>query len=326
MEDGPVTVTVDLNAPPPVPVVPVAPVAEVPGFTGKPGNFQADMAALLAEQSKATPAVPVAPAAPVEVPAPVIEAPAQPEITDTATAPVIVPEKFKDANGDPDPAKIEKSTAEAQAALAKYLTMEKELRRKMNEVNGLKSAPQIMPATPEATAPDSFEAQIEADIAKHGAGKVLARLFEASKEVAKKEVLSDVMADREERAEIKSRRELEEIGKYDQEVLTPQGLERLAQIRAERPWLNQSPNPTEAAYEVYLAEKVKTARRTGQVQPTPKGLTAKAPPTPVGPAPRVVAQPKGPDLSTKDAIDAHLKTLNADQEREFWKSRGLKFK
>ena len=306
IENGPQTVTLSLDAPP---AVATPPVSQPPAFTGEPGNFQKDMAALAAEASVSE----------VVAAAPTNEAP--PEITESATAPVTVPDKFKDAEGNLDQAKLEKSTQDAQAALAKYLTTEKELRRKMNEVNGLKSVPAVSaqsPATP-------FEAQIEADIQKLGAGVVLARLFEAAKETAKKEVLSDVHADREERAEIKSRRELEEIGKYDQEVLTPAGLDRLAQIRAERPYLNQSENPTQAAYEVYLAEQVKKARQTGQVQPTPKGLTAKAPPTPVGPAPRAVVQSNAPKLETQADINAHLATLTPAQESAFWKSRGLRF-
>ncbi len=213
---------VDMSVAPTL-VAPVAPLVPVPGFTGEPGNFTKDMAALQAELT----------------PAPVVESasenPAPPEITESATAPVPVPDKFKDAAGNPDQAKIEKSTADAQAALIKYLATEKELRRKMNEVSGLSRTAPVL--NPEPAAPTSFAAQLEADMAKYGAGQVLERLFHAAKETAKNEVLSDVQADREERMEIKSRRELEEIAKHDQLVLTPEGLEALARIRAERPYL-----------------------------------------------------------------------------------------
>ncbi len=305
------TQVVDMAAAPTL-EAPVAPLVPVPGFTGDPGNFTKDMAALAAELEPA-------PVAPVEAPA----NPAPPETTESATAPVPVPDKFKDAEGNLDQAKLEKSTADAQAALTKYLATEKELRKKMNEVSGLKNAaPSIAPAAP---AQSTFAAQLEADMQKYGAGEVMARLFEAAKETAKKEVLSDVEADREERREIKSRRELEDIGKYDQEVLTPAGLDRLAQIRAERPYLNSADNPTQAAYEVYLAEQVKKSRQTGTVLPTPKGPTAKAPPTPVGPAPRAVVQIQAPKLESKSDIDAHLATLNPEQEAKFWKSRNLRF-
>ncbi len=304
------TVVVDL-AVAPAALTPVVPLTPVPGFTGEPGNFAKDMAALNAELN----------------PTPVVEAPiepVQPEIT--AMAPVTVPDKFKDADGNPDQAKIEKSTADAQAALAKYLTMEKELRRKMNEVGGLRNqAPQIIAPNETPAAPSTFAAQLEADMAKFGAGEVLARLFEAAKETAKREVLTDVQADREERLEIKSRRELDDIAKYDKGVLTPEGLTELARIRAERPWLEKSANPTSEAYDVYLANQIRKARQTGTVLPTPTGLTAKAPPTPVGPAPRVVVQPKGPDLTSKSAIDAHVAGLNAADEAKFWKSQGLRF-
>lgn len=309
------TVTVDPGQPPAVVVAPpAAPV--VPGFTGEPGNFTKDMAALAAEMNP-----PVAPIVPA--PAPQAEA-AQPATTESATAPVTVPEKFKAEDGSLDAAKLEKSTADAQAALTKYLAMEKELRKTMNGVNALKTAPAVAPV--ETPAPQStFAAQLEADMAKYGAGEVLARLFESAKETAKNEVLNDVRADREERLEIKSRQELEQIAKFDKGVLTPEGLEALARIRAERPWMEKAGNPTSEAYKVYLAEQVLKARQTGTVLPTPTGLTAKAPPTPVSPAPRAVVQPTGPDLSTQASIDAYVKGLSPEAEAAFWKSKGLRF-
>ena len=311
------TVTLDLSQPPAVVVAPpAAPV--VPSFTGERGNFAADMAALAAELS---------PTPVVEVPAPV--EPVQPATTESATAPVTVPEKFKDADGNPDQAKIEKSTADAQAALTKYLATEKELRRKMNEVSGLKNKTPLTAPTEPAAPQSSFAAQIEADIAKYGAGEVMARLFESAKEVAKAEtkrdVLSDVQADREERLEIKSRAELEQIAKFDKEVLTPAGLEALAKIRAERPWIESAANPTSEAYKVYLADQVLRARQTGTVLPNPTGVTVQAKPGPVPLTPRVVVQAKGPDLSTQASIDAHVKGLSPEAEAAFWKSKGLRF-
>ena len=288
-------------------------------FTGKPGNFNSDMAALAAELNPA-------PVVPVQVET----APTQPEQPAApATAPVTVPEKFKDADGNLDPAKLEKSTQDAQAALAKYLTTEKELRRKMQEVNGLKqSVPSVMNPTEPVAPASPFAAQLEADMAKYGAGEVLARLFEAAKETAKKEVLYDVQADREERLEIKSRNELNEIAKYDQGVLTPEGLDALARIRAERPWIEKAANPTSEAYKVYLADQVIKSRQSGTVLPTPTGLVAKAPPTPIGPAPRAVVQPVGPDINamSEAEVNAHVAKMTPAQETAFWKSRGLRFK
>ena len=305
------TVSLDVNAAPAATVVaPPTPIE----FSGKGKDFAADMALLKAELEPA----------PV-VPAPTPEA-TQPATTAPATAPATVPDKFKDAEGNLDAAKLEKSTASAQEALTKYLALEKELRQKANAVSGLKNqAPQIA-APNEAPAPATpFAAQLEADMAKYGAGVVLERLFEAAKETAKNEVLSDVKAEREERLERKSREELSEIAKFDQGVLTPEGLDRLAQIRAERPWMEKAPNPTSEAYKVYLAEQVLKARQTGTVLPNPSGLTAQPKAVPVGPAPRVVVQ-SAPKLESQADIEAHIRSLTPAQEAAFWKSRGLRFK
>lgn len=312
MSDQAETVTLEVpTAPIPVP----QPAAQAPAeFSGAPGDLMKDLALLDAQQNPPT------------VPEPQAPEPVQPA---TATATPEVPEKFKDENGNADQAKIEKSTADAQAALTKYLAMEKDLRRKMNEVSGLqKQAPQSPTDAPATASP--FAAQLEADMAKFGAGAVLERLFEAAKETAKAEakrdVLSDVMADREERLEIKSRQELEQIAKFDQGVISPEGLEALARIRAERPWIEKAANPTSEAYKVYLADQVIKARLNGQVTPNPKGPAAKAPPTPVGPAPRVSVQPTAPVLQTKEDIDKHLSTLDEKGQEAFFKGFGLKFR
>lgn len=282
----------------------------------KPGNFMADIAKMAAKEAAA--------AAPVPTPKEEV-APVQPEIT--ATAPVIapeVPEKFRGADGLLDAAKVEKSTADAQAALEKYLAMEKTLRQTMNNVSGLKNAaPSVMAPAEVIAPPSSFAAQLEADMAKYGAGAVLERLFEAAKETAKNEVLGDVRADREERLERKSREELSEIAKHDQGVLTPEGLEALARIRAERPWIEKANNPTSEAYKIYLADSVMKARQQGTVLPTPKGLTAQPKATPVGPAPRTVVKSAEPVLETMEQIEAHLKGMDTAQKAAFYASKGF---
>ena len=305
-------------------IAPEAPVSApaAPEFTGKPGNFAADMAALQAELAPA-PVAPVVPeAAPVQA-----EVTPQPEITDKA--PATVPEKFKAPDGSLDKAKLDKSAAAADMTLERYLEKERVLRQKMNEVNRLeRSVPQSVPAEPAAPPqPQSFAATLEADIAKYGAGAVLEKLFRAAKETAKDEVLGEIQAVRDESAKSKSRRELELIAKHDPVVLTPEGLEALARIREQRPWLNDAPNPTEEAYDVYLAEQAKEARLKGTVLPTPTGLTAKAPPTPVGPAPRAFVQPTGPNLGSMSEaeINAMVAKMTPVQEKAFWASRGLKY-
>ncbi len=296
--------------------IPAAPAAE---FSGKSGDLMADLALLAKETGTVAPAVEaVEPAAPE---------PTQPETTTPATAPATVPDKFKDAAGNLDPAKVEKSTQDAEAALTKYLAKEKELRQKMNEVSKLgQAAPAAPGQAPTPGQPLPFAQQLEADMKQYGAGAVLERLFEAAKETAKREVLSDVQAFREEREDQKSREELKDILKNDPDLVSRGGLDALARIRAERPYLNSAPNPTSAAYEVYLAEQVKSQRLGQQVQPNPKGTTAKAPPTPVGPAARVVVNsPTNTTGKTTEEINAMTKGMTAQQEAAFWKSKGLKF-
>ena len=320
----PQTVTLDMNAPVATPAQnPVAPAA----FTGEPGNFQADMAALAAAEAVVA-----------EVPA--VPEPAQPEITDTATAPVIVPEKFKDAEGKLDPAKVEKSLASAEETLAKYAAKEKELRQKMNEVSRLSQqtiAPNVAPVAP---APNqvpltAFEIQVANDLINEAAAygyqmpqgqaiaqaRVQVKMAEArhAAEANLTETLRAKLEDNDRRSE------LEAIAKYDSSVLTPEGFDALAKIRESKPWINQSPKPWTEAYDYYLAEQTKKSRQTGTVLPNPTGLTAKAPPTPVSSAPRAVVQPKGPDLTSKESIDAHLATLDAAGMAKFFKSQGLRF-
>lgn len=327
METEVQSLTIDLGAPPAVVVAPPAAPA-VPGFTGERGNFTADMAALAAELNPA----------PV-VPAPQVEA-KQPEITESATAPAIVPDKFKAADGTLDASKVEKSLVSAEETLAKYQAIEAKMRQQMNAVSNLQKqaiAPNVAPVAP---APNqvpltAFEIQVANDLINEAAAygyqmpqgqaiaqaRVQVKMAEArhNAEASLTETLRVKLEDQDRRSE------LEAIAKYDQSVLTPEGFDALAKIRESKPWINQSPKPWTEAYDYYLAEQTKKQRQTGMVLPTPTGLTAKAPPTPVGPAPRAVVQPTGPDLTTQASIDAHVKSLSPDAEAAFWKSKGLRF-
>ncbi len=308
---------------------PVAPA--VPEFTGKPGNLMNDLAALAAEQ--AIPAVPVAPQA---------EVTPQPEITEQSPAPATVPEKFKAPDGSLDTAKLEKSTVNVEEALAKYLEKEKQLRQKMNEVNRLSGMPAPVapaPVVPAATQQPltAFEIQVAQDLINEAAlngyqmpqgqaiaqARVLVKMTEAK--AAHEQNLTESLRVKLEDQD--RRRELEEIAKYDDRVLSPEGFDAMSKIRDSKPWINQSPTPWTEAYNYYLAEQAKSARLKGTVLPTPTGLTAKAPPTPVGPAPRAVVQPVGPDFNamTPDQITAHVKNLSPEAEKALWASRGLRF-
>lgn len=326
--DNAETQTIDMNQAPAAgpTVVPPTPVME---FTGEPGNFTNDMAALAAAEN-ASPAV--------EVPSvPVVE---QPEITDAATAPVTVPDKFKDEAGNLDKSKVEKSLMSAEETLAKYLAKEAEMRQKMNDVSRLQQQainPNIAPVAPTANQVPltAFEIQVANDLINEAAAygyqmpqgqaiaqaRVQVKMAEArhNAEASLTETLRVKLEDQDRRSE------LELIAKHDSSVLTPEGYEALSKIRESKPWINQSPTPWVEAHKYYLAEQVLKARQTGTVLPTPKGLTAQVPPTPVGPAPRAVVKPKGPDLTSQAEVLSHVKTLTPEAEEAFWKSKGLRF-
>lgn len=302
-------------------------------FSGKPGDIMADLALLQKEQDGQT-----VPEVQAEV-EPQIEAqPAQPDTKGTATA--TVPDKFKAADGSLDTAKLEKSTVDAEAALAKYAAKEKELRQKMNEVNNLSRQtiqPNVAPVAPMANQVPltAFEIQVANDLITEAAAygyqmpqgqaiaqaRVQVKMAEArhSAEASLTENLRIKLEDQDRRTELNA------IAQYDQSVLSPEGFEALSRIRESKPWINQSPTPWTEAYSYYLAEQTRKSRQQGTVLPTPTGLTAKAPPTPVSPAPIAVVQPKGPDLRSEEAISAHVRGLTPEAEKAFWKSQGLRF-
>lgn len=320
MSDGPETVTLSLDAPP---VAAVQVGTPAPGFTGAPGNLMADLAAIAAEQ------------APAQVQT---QAPAQPEITEPAPAPVTVPEKFKGPDGELDVAKVEKSTIHAEEALRKFQDIERQLRQQQNNVAALKQGAPI-PVPPQAVPTNvqlsPFVVQVAQDMINKAAARgyqmpeaqavaqaeVLVQMYEAkhSADVSLTESLRQRIEDQD------RRRELEAIAKDDPTVFSPQGIDELTKIRQENPWVNQSPNPWQAANDLRTAAKIRNQRLSGQVQPTPTGPAAKAPPTPVGPAPRVTVQSQAPTLETQAEINDHLKTLSPAQEAAFWRSRGLRF-
>jgi hypothetical protein len=104
----------------------------------RPEDFAKDIAALQAEKGITPTAVEAPKTATVEpttivpVSTPTtVEATATPAITaqeSTPTPQVEVPEKFKAPDGSLDTSKLEKSTVNAEQALAKYLEKEKELK------------------------------------------------------------------------------------------------------------------------------------------------------------------------------------------------------
>lgn len=332
------TVLTEIQENTPEPAVPLPPLDPVghggpsaprgDGFSGKPQDFAKDMA-ILAGQS---------PAAPVAPPTPAPAQPAQPPAAATPAAqaetqPPAVPEKFQNPDGTVNQERLEKSTVNVEAALEKYRQKEIELRRTQNNVNRLQQGLPVPPAPVQPQVPtqpqqpaqgqrlaDLLNAELAAN--PNNPGMVLEKLAYAMREEARNAALGQV-ADLQQEVELQKRdREVEAIGKHDSWVLTDQGFDTLTRIRAEKPWVNQHPNPWTQAYREHLADQA-MKQRLGSVvpMPTPKGATA-----PVAPAvPTNRAPSPTPNLAglSKEQIDAHLNGKSLADQDAFFRAAGL---
>lgn len=267
-------------------------------------------------------------AQPQAAPQPTAEAgqPAAAEAQPTET-PLEVPQKFQTQDGKVDVPKVEKATADAEAALKLFREKEVELRRKMNEVHALKQQVQT-PVNPPPQAQQNpnglpqgiTQEMVDESIKKNGPGWTLLRLAEIAKEQAKAEMEAR-FAEIEDREKLKdSEAQLREVGKQDPWVFTPQGINYLFELRQQYPELNNARHPMQAAYEKHLVLEVMKQRQAGQVQtPTPTPATAKAPPTPVNGARPVQAAPRI-NINDDAAVQAHVKTLPLKEQLKFMES------
>lgn len=293
-----------------------------PVFTGQPGNMQNDLAALAAEMAARE--APLAPESQSVDAQPVQSE--QPQTTATQTPPVEIPGKFKNADGTVSEEKIAKSTLSAEQMYEKYRQKELELQRQMNKVNQLKTGYQ--PPTQVQQVPvepiTDFEQQINNDLFlnQQNPGKVLAKLFAAAKEAAYQQARADMHEIRAESELSKRQRELEAIAAYDPEVLSEQMIDRLSQIRTERPWVNTSPQPWTSAYKEHLADTVLNQRVGQQVKmPNPKGATA--PILPAAPIDRTQKSTVNLGNMTKDQAAAFLDSQSPEQQKAFFGQLGF---
>ena len=281
-------------------------------------DFAEDMAKLLAQQTEP------APAAVVPVPPPTTPAqPNQAAVTPEAQTPV--PEKFRTPDGQLDKVKLEKSTLSAEEALAKYLAKEKELKRKINEVKAQENAYLNPPAAISAPAviPVNvpFAEQLEADIAKDGAGVVLSKLFTAAQEAAEARIKGQFDIMKAANRDITTRIQLEEMGKQDPWIRTNEAVDTLSRILGEQPYLWKADDPYKAAYIVYQGMQHIASRPNSQVL-TPIPSARPTAPTPSGQAANRVGTSSNIMLNDREAIDKHLKTLTVEQQSEFFVKLG----
>lgn len=295
----------------------------------KDNDFAADIAKIAAQSQQAV-VVPPQEVLPVIPPPPT---PAQPEAP-AATTPqaeatkeeVVVPEKFKTPDGGVDAEKLAKSTLNVDEALAKYLEKEKELKRKMNEVRAQENAYINPPPPPNAPPPvipvnTTFAAQLEADVARDGFGVVAAKLFTAAQQSAVEQLQGEINALKGVNAENTTKEQVKAIGKNDPWVYTPDGINTLNRILSEQPYLQKAEDPYKAAYLLYRGQVNVASQSNSQVlTPTPQARPSA--PVPTGQAANKTHAPVI-KLDTREAIDNHLKTLNAEQQKEFFKRAGL---
>lgn len=296
-----------------------------PGFSGDWKDFQKDMA-LLSAKAEPAPNVEITPIQ-VETPADTeprdnqaVEQTQQAQPTPEPTKPVVqaaptapVPDKFKAPDGSLDQEKIIKS----------YLEAEKTVKRLQNQGQQAQTQPAI-PATPMA-ADAPFEARVYQDFVSSGLDPkaaqalvpTITRLFAAASDAGYERAMAEVSSFRQAQQETKSREELKAIINSDPSIGTPEGMDYLVSIRNDNPWLNHSPEPWKAAWQLKIAnEALKRPTQAGQVKmPTPKAVTA--PNAPVTAAPPTV----GPqiNLNDKESVNRHLASLSSEQKGEFFK-------
>ena len=289
-------------------------------------DFAADMEKLAkSQQMTVEPPVPAVSMTPPPTPVQPIQETVTAPVTETVEATKVeVPEKFKTADGNVDTEKLNKSITNVDEALASYLAKEKELKRKMNEVKAQENAYINPPATP---APanvipinTTFAKQLEDDIAKEGAGVVLAKLFTAAQESVEERVQKEISLLKTVNADNTTKQQIEAIGKSDPWVYTPEGMATLTRVLEEQPYLWQANDPYKAAYIQYTGQKNVASKSNSQVlTPTPQ-----ARPTAPVPSGQAANQTSAPviKLDTKQDIDNHLKKLSPAQQSEFFKKMG----
>lgn len=306
-----------------------------PKLSFDPNNFAEDMAKLAAskgidingnkmEAKQEVPAVITPPTTPEQPPQETVEAPVTKEAEATKTE-VVVPEKFKNPDGSVNVDNLAKSTQNVEEAIATYLAKEKELKRKMNEVKAKENAyikPVPAPNAPAPVVPvnTNFAAQLEADIAKEGAGVVLAKLFTAAQESVEERVQSRIQALQDVNAQNTTKQQVEAIGKSDPWVYTPEGVATLTKVLEEQPYLQAAEDPYKAAYLYYSGIKSVASKSSSQVlTPTPQARPSA--PVPTGQAVNRTSAPVI-KLETKEDIDNHIKKLTPEERKQFFIKAG----
>lgn len=314
-----------------------------PTFSGKWSDMASDLAAIGKELNVAPP--PTQPDAgqptqavvtptPQATPANAPQTQAAPHASAPAAVPaapvsVEVPEKFRGPDGKLDQEKVLKSYSDAERALKKA----------QNALNQPQTQTPAQPAAvPQTSAPVNpanltpFEIQVARDLWQNGqAGfteaqavslaRVQIRGWEAQHQATISATSVEVGKFGEVLAEQQRRDELTALAKTNPEVLTPQGYAELVRVREENPEINQAANPWTKAVKILLGERMMKGQAGTVTIPTPTGSqqSQPLPVMPSGPASNPI------QLNTPDQVEAHVKGLTPDQEKEFWTKAGFKW-
>ncbi len=310
-----------------------------PAPQAAPAGLAAEVAAFAKETGQAfiNPMTQTPEQTPIEVNTEPTPAPATP--TEPA-AQAEVPEKFKTPDGQTDLAKVEKSTINAESAIAKYLEKERELRQLQNKVHDLQkqvptipqvqtqapvnyAAPDLGQVTPQQIMEDLIQNGMSVDLAKQMATTQykLALIAQDSAYRRANQDLEQRFAALNERVQAESQqKELEAIATSDPWVFSEEGLKTLSEIRQANPYLNHSDRPWQAAYEKHLANQYRQ-QRVGKVvnTPTPKAQAALVTPVSAPSRPEAALQidfanrqsyePRLGQMEDADALDFMAKEL-----------------
>ena len=290
------------------------------GFSGEWKDFAKDMAAIEKEQAVNTQPAPVIvepQAAPTPEP---VQPQAAPQAAEppkaTATPTPQAPQKFIAPDGTLDKDKLLKS----------YLEMEPQFKKMQNELKRPPVQPQAQPqATPQPPAAHytPFATQLENEAKQIGLGPTLEKLAYALEESAYQRALGDVHNLKAESEKRTRQEELKAIADRDPWILTEEGFNTLKSIRETYPHINMAPEPWKEAYVKHLGLAAMNGKSVQpQVTPTPKAVAA-----PIAPAAAAVVRTEAPvKLDTRDDINAYVSKLNPEQEAEFWKRAGLRWR
>jgi len=249
------------------------------------------------------------------------------QVTETATQPEgkeEVPDKFKDKDGNLDIEKVEKSTVDAQTALTKYTEMVAAMNKKRHEAHlaGLQSKTGTTPQEPTPSPEQNFDAvakQIEDELRKNGTGRGLANILSTALENNYQRGRADLSALQEAQSSRDRKETLDSIAASDPWVFQPEGQAAIAKTLEQNPWLENSPDPIQAAYLHYRGLNPLATSSVSPLNPT----TPTAPSTPAGGVRNTQQEKPTFDVDKPNELTPALDRMSPEEEDKFWASQNL---